>query len=56
MKPFKDCVKGKSKIKIILKSSCLTNEKIQFNINTKDDDKLEELFDKIKELIIEFEK
>ena len=56
MNPFKDCIKGESKIKLILKSSCLKSKKIEFNINTKDDDRLEELFDKIKELIIEFEK
>ena len=51
--PFSDCINGKSKISIVLKSQCFKSKKIVFNIKTDTD--TEKLFQEIKDLIKKYE-
>lgn len=51
--PFKDCISGKSKIKIVLSSQCFKSKKIVFNIKSTTD--TEKLFQEIKDLIKKYD-
>lgn len=47
---FNGCLKGKSKLKVILTSNCFKYKKFVFNINTEEQN-MEKLFDEIKKVI-----
>ena len=52
---FKDCVNNESQLKVILQSDCFKYKKIILNLNTDNDQKLDDLFEELKDVIKKYE-
>ena len=52
---FKDCMNGESQLKVILHSDCLKYKKIVLNLNTDNEQKLDDLFEELKRVIKNYE-
>lgn len=53
--PFSGCIKGKAKLKIVLKCGCCKYKKIELNINA-GEDVLPDILAEIRQIIAKYEK
>ena len=51
LNPFKDCMQGKSKLTLIVKSNCFRSKKLVFHVNVRDPEEMDRIFDDIKKVI-----